>query len=1049
MGQGARLDLRLYLEGIEVPVVAATVSSTPNSPAVASIQIIPTDTAFFMKPRTTVHLFFLDYLDKSSDELKRYKLLFAGEIVGFNFTKEIQMRTMVIQCLDHTNVWDITHQYFFNIGTDNAAMDGRLAQVGGQTRATFDDVLGPAPTLRKLIIEGAESNNLPRSFPGMTGLMGGVIHLIESLTGTASDGDVTGNAVNPFFMAYNLRNRVTDQIFAAKEDKSSTQLFQLSVFERLISRDLGQAGYRLSLRDILNTLLGYIYFSLVTITTPKYIRDAKAEIAPELKEEARVKRNILKFRIFLLEKARDEARDARSKNNGRNLPLQNFFDRRLIDPTIGHPVFLKKLQEIDDVGTETNMGVLEDIIAAQKTERDKVPQGDITPDGRRDRLNSFIFLPNIYFLPPPKCNVFFPELYDQFNFQRSMLDEPSRILVDTTHAIIDGGSPFLKAMKLRAIGPNSIPSISGTQENAADGLVGLDPDQQKVTLLPHEQFTGIIMNRRTFPDVAVYLSRAILDDQGRASGVPRGSTADLNVPFIRDAANFEFFLSRFRARSLNIAGRFNPFVALGFPALVIDKLRAVRAEVRGSESFSKGKAIANEGLEVTTVEGPESPTERTKVRAFTVDPDNQEGAFQSGVHFLGVVARIQHAVTQQGGNTFVDLANVHLHNELTGFEQEGDLATTSLEDFLFPPWFDEIYLPDQIGNFYQRAIGTRSIMLRDRPGVSFAGFADANASEIPQSREKAIADANEHTQLKQAEAEQLREEKDLRTEMSLRDLYGPLDEQIFERGKGTGIKIKNTSFLAGKDIVFNAKTDSVDVITRKLKFLSEGVRGVRGGLNTNRLSFDPEGRTEITGPAQIRFNKLVTDVEQTSIDAGKLADQVAFQKDFAQQAEEFKEEANKAADREKINPRDFRNDVRKSVEALVTEYARRVSAGGTVIDFVNAFVRREIATLPQTIGTPITPDSPGTDSEFAPEPGSSSASARGSLLRTGGFFSYAFGVKPIPEATAAVNALTADPTQITAQDVLDPRKERFAIILKYQREVTQGGSKLLSGAAIG
>ena len=59
-GVGSRIRLRLFLEGIEVPVVSATVQVVPNSPSVCSLQIPPLPNGTQLLPRTLVHLFFYD-----------------------------------------------------------------------------------------------------------------------------------------------------------------------------------------------------------------------------------------------------------------------------------------------------------------------------------------------------------------------------------------------------------------------------------------------------------------------------------------------------------------------------------------------------------------------------------------------------------------------------------------------------------------------------------------------------------------------------------------------------------------------------------------------------------------------------------------------------------------------------------------------------------------------------------------------------------------------------------------------------------------------------
>ena len=106
MAQGHPLHLRLFLEGVEVPVVSAQIQIAANTPASASIQVIATDKVLDLLPRTVVHLFFYDYVEAGNTALERdpasrvydatgeevldyndqdffnsrYKLLFMGEM---------------------------------------------------------------------------------------------------------------------------------------------------------------------------------------------------------------------------------------------------------------------------------------------------------------------------------------------------------------------------------------------------------------------------------------------------------------------------------------------------------------------------------------------------------------------------------------------------------------------------------------------------------------------------------------------------------------------------------------------------------------------------------------------------------------------------------------------------------------------------------------------------------------------------------------------------------------------------------------------------------
>jgi len=126
---GKRLKLRLFLEGVEIPCVAIQVDSTPNSPCTASIQVLPLSLGLKLLPRTLVHAFYYDFDDPGvhggavadtrkaepkPDELAkeiqeaidvdavngRYKLIFCGEVVGVQWTKNVGNRSLVLQCMD-------------------------------------------------------------------------------------------------------------------------------------------------------------------------------------------------------------------------------------------------------------------------------------------------------------------------------------------------------------------------------------------------------------------------------------------------------------------------------------------------------------------------------------------------------------------------------------------------------------------------------------------------------------------------------------------------------------------------------------------------------------------------------------------------------------------------------------------------------------------------------------------------------------------------------------------------------------------------------------
>ena len=130
------LKIRGFIEGVEIPIIAASITSTPNAPASASIQIIATDRAQEIKPRSCVHLFFKDLYEGPGDNIyiggegieteyhserykqileeESYKLLFMGEIMGYQFDKTAGARQLTLQCADFSVYWDTS--YYFSGG---------------------------------------------------------------------------------------------------------------------------------------------------------------------------------------------------------------------------------------------------------------------------------------------------------------------------------------------------------------------------------------------------------------------------------------------------------------------------------------------------------------------------------------------------------------------------------------------------------------------------------------------------------------------------------------------------------------------------------------------------------------------------------------------------------------------------------------------------------------------------------------------------------------------------------------------------------------------
>ena len=274
---GQQLRLRLFLEGIEVPVIAAQVQINLNSPATSSIQVIPTDKAMDLKARTMVHLFYADIegntdspptteeVDEPKDPIvgpSGYKLLFGGEVVGLVMGRSPTGRQTVLQCADWSSYWDSMYQVFLNQGR-KSQYSGDEVQIYGGGSQTMDNVISSPKTLKSYLKKKPVSPGLQK----VNGLMGGVISLIEAMGGSPKN----TSGVSDFFTIAELKNHLLQQIVCEQDDDTAQRLFNSDAFSSWLTSRTASLGGLVNLRTIMRLLFHWIYYETVPVTCPMYV----------------------------------------------------------------------------------------------------------------------------------------------------------------------------------------------------------------------------------------------------------------------------------------------------------------------------------------------------------------------------------------------------------------------------------------------------------------------------------------------------------------------------------------------------------------------------------------------------------------------------------------------------------------------------------------------------------------------------------------------------------------------------------------------------------
>lgn len=265
-----RLNLRCFIDGIEVPIIGCRCTYAAGSPATAELQLVPSDEAYDIEPRALVTLFYYENYDydrtTSGDtrlsqlgpsDLRRWKLLFVGEYITISYNKTSTGRAISMVCVDHTNYWDFIKQYQINM--QNAGIElFENAFFGVRTgKVRFYDIAGTDTQSR--IFNWLTKSKGPG---GKANLYLGVQRTLREMWFSAND----------FYARAFNRLRVGDMIVGIPDDTSAATLFKLEFFNKFIKEQLGGGGGEVTLRSLLDNLLGTVFHTYVTVPAPKFDR---------------------------------------------------------------------------------------------------------------------------------------------------------------------------------------------------------------------------------------------------------------------------------------------------------------------------------------------------------------------------------------------------------------------------------------------------------------------------------------------------------------------------------------------------------------------------------------------------------------------------------------------------------------------------------------------------------------------------------------------------------------------------------------------------------
>lgn len=681
-----RLKLRCFIEGVEVPIVAAQVEARPNSPVVCTLQIPPLAEGTRLMPRSLVHVFFLDfyatgnpniqsgqsstahnnpsayeqevafeqatigYGEATDAERQKYKVLFVGELVGFQWTKNSSNRSLVLQCLDCSNYWDYAYQWN---NTDIFGPGIKALFSGGSTNLFTDFLTDEGSEILALLRRGS------RTYPKLKGLLSGIVSVLEGVGGTYYTPKAIGGQ-NLFFSLAELRLHITQMITAYEDDPTSFNLMNASGYDGLFGRTLGGLGQQVSFRQAINALQGMIFhetfgqpcplfipgtFGTTSGTVMSNIGDvqgsalildiAKTLVVGQTKaletlqnyasgqatsEDSSSARDLARAFAAGMETGGGQCTRAITEITSLRTPefdkLKSFFStaRTLLTQAKNELVknWIGKIPMPPKVFTK-----VADLITQAQKQLQRVVDSQIPVTAQKDavpaRLNQQIFRPDVWFSAPPRCNVLFPDQYTNMTYSRAFLAEPTRFLLKTNDEFFGEDELFDKFF----FAPKA-PTVKATKDQMQALLGG--------GVMDHELFTGILPIFEKMGELNIFAAQ---------SGIENGKK--LKVGLAQRSTNFLYFKHRFAARSMQIEARFNPYIACGFPGLILDRYVDVATLEHHNE------LLAQIG----------QPTRTTRNLL--------------GTHFLGNFTEVSHNINQSSATTSLAVGYARQYEESVEF----------------------------------------------------------------------------------------------------------------------------------------------------------------------------------------------------------------------------------------------------------------------------------------------------------------------------------------------------------------------------------------------
>jgi len=291
MGAGGNINVRAFIEGVEIPVTECSTTETVWGIARATVNVPYHRLGRDILERSLFHAFYYDTdgFDfvrqeavgddpaatfsedaagfgryRTSDE-RRMKLLFWGEISGFSRAISTKSNMLSYNAVGFSNYFDTIKQFQAVRGAGSVSdTERRFAGIEDAFTTGRSGRYGTANSLIQILREGGD--NFQESIKEL---------LTEFIVRT-----------NEFYKSRATILRLKDIVRAVGQDETVESLVDLSVFRRFMRQTISSGGQQMTIRSILQTLSQYLFHDLVEHATPSYFSFVSEDTHNNLNNDA-------------------------------------------------------------------------------------------------------------------------------------------------------------------------------------------------------------------------------------------------------------------------------------------------------------------------------------------------------------------------------------------------------------------------------------------------------------------------------------------------------------------------------------------------------------------------------------------------------------------------------------------------------------------------------------------------------------------------------------------------------------------------------------------